>query len=263
MNDGIQLAIVFLFFIVVALWSKRRDRQERPPGMMWRFWPHTLRAFSGWNCFFYIVAAGVTCWMVTSGIDRSLQDWWQTANPLGRTLPWAMLVGGNFWTLIAAFVIFLVGRRRENRELLVAGVTSMQAILSAFVITHTLKVLTGRHGPLDPSEPHHAPFPKVEDAADFAFDFWNHTHRDGRFFWPSGHTLSSMTFVTALVAYYPHKRWIPLLGYPFVLFMAISMVEGDFHWVSDVVAAFLIGFPVGWVIGGAIRAEDRRRLENE
>ena len=228
---------------------------------MWRFWPHTLHAITRWNLLYLALAVGITYWMVTSGLDRSLQDWWQAENPLGRSLPLAMLVGGNFWTLIAGFAIFLVGRQKKNRELLVAGVTSIQAVLSAFVITHTLKVFTGRHGPLDPSEPHHAPFPKVENAADFAFDFWNHTHRDGRFFWPSGHTLSSMTFVTALVAYYPEKKWIAFLGYPFVLFMAISMVDGDFHWVSDVVAASLIGFPVGSVIGRAIRVENQRRQE--
>lgn len=259
MNSALNLFLVLALFGALAALSRWRDRPDRPPGMLWRFWPNTLAAFGGRRWVFPFFAAGLTAGLVLSGLDRRLQDWWQAADPLGHALPWALLVWGNFWTPVVALVVYLVGRYGGRDGLRVTGVASMQAVLSVFVVTHTLKVLTGRHGPLDPLRPDHAPFPKVEDAGDFAFDFWNHAMSDGRWFWPSGHTSSAMAFITALVICLPGVRWIAIAGYALVLFVGWAMIDGNFHWVSDVAAGLLLGGPIGWTVARAVRAEDVRR----
>ena len=40
---------------------------------------------------------------------------------------------------------------------------------------------------------------------------------------------------------------------PFALAVGFGMIEGDYHWLSDVVAGGLMGHVIGWVIGRAFR----------
>ena len=40
----------------------------------------------------------------------------------------------------------------------------------------------------------------------------------------------------------PDEIWLPIIGYPFALAIGVGMIEGDFHWLSDIVAGGLIGF---------------------
>jgi len=97
------------------------------------------------------------------------------------------------------------------------------------------------------------PFVKTDDPSDFAFDFWNSPLSDGRFFWPSGHTASAFSLVSALVAYYPDEDWLAWLGYPLAALMGYVMMEGDYHWLSDVVAGACIGHVIGWTAGRRAR----------
>ena len=43
------------------------------------------------------------------------------------------------------------------------------------------------------------------------------------------------------------------MGYPAALAIGLGMIEGDYHWLSDVVAAALMGHAIGWVIGKRFR----------
>jgi membrane-associated phospholipid phosphatase len=60
--------------------------------------------------------------------------------------------------------------------------------------------------------------------------------------------------VSTLVAFYPDQLWLPLIGYPFALAIGVGMIEGDYHWFSDVVAGAVFGHVVGWVVGRQFRA---------
>jgi membrane-associated phospholipid phosphatase len=59
--------------------------------------------------------------------------------------------------------------------------------------------------------------------------------------------------VSSLVAFYPNEIWLPIVGYPFALAVGLGMIEGDYHWLSDVVAGGLMGYAIGWVIGRNFR----------
>lgn len=259
MHDALNLSLALLGLGLLSFVWRRFARPDGPPGVFWRFWQHTVEACWGRRFVWFGLSVAATLLLVLTEWDRQLQDVFQRGNLVPREWLWALLVGGTFWTLIVALGLLAAGWITRRRAVRLAGSAATQAVLVAFVITHVLKALTGRRGPLDPSDPYRAPFPKSESAMDFAFDLWNRSVGDGRFFWPSGHTMSSMVLVTALCTCFPHKRWIAWTGYPLVALMAVGMIDGDFHWTSDVIAGLLLGWATGSVVGRAMRAEDGRR----
>ena len=238
-----------------ALHSRHRERTDRHPGPFFGFYRHTARAFWGWGVLVHLGAVGLTFLLVHSGSDLAIQRFLQRYDPLGQAFPWLCLLFGNFWHVIAGVLIFVRGKVKKDLALMGAGMAGIQALLVNLFINTGEKLLSGRRGPLRMvgEDLHHAPFIKTKDPADFRFEFWHHTFADGRFFWPSGHTSSAFAFVAALVAYYPLKRWIPVIGYPLALLMGFAMIDGDFHWTSDVVAGALLGHLAGWIVGKSFR----------
>jgi len=251
------LLLGYALLCVLGAWQARlREQRGNHPGFFYHYWKHTAGNFNIGPLFILALAAAVTWGMVAAGWDWAIQIFFQRENPLGSTLPWIMLVGGQFWHMVLAVMIYSHGKWRADLEEMGAGLAGIQALLVAALLNTSLKVLSGRQGPaqlLDNASRRHAPFQHTKDPANFSFDFWNHTHRDGRFMWPSGHTTAIFAFVSALRTYYPEKRWIPWVGYPFAVFTALAMVDGDFHWASDVVAGALLGEVSGRIVGRGFR----------
>ena len=256
---GVSILIVFaLVYLLLPWWAERRDDGAPATGLLVGFWRHSMDATAGWAVALYATAVLATFALVLGGVDSPAQAWFQQHDPLGSTISRAVLVVGNFWPFILALVLYLLGRRRDPR-LAGAGVASFQALAAVLLWVTLLKVVTGR------PPPHHfvdgaqivTAFRTTSDATDFSFLFWSHAFADGRFMWPSGHTASAMGVVSALVAYAPERRWLAWVGYPVVAFTALAMVDGDFHWTSDVVAGALIGHAIGWSIGRSVRADPR------
>ena len=126
----------------------------------------------------------------------------------------------------------------------------------------TLKWLTDRAGPFPDGDPHKQHTSWLRDSNDPKDFNFNPFDVHGGLRWPSGHTASNVAFVSALVAFYPDEVWLPAVGYPFTLAIGLGMIEGDYHWLSDVVAGALIGHVIGWVAGKQFRrAFDARRSE--
>lgn len=261
MHDPRNLALAILAIAVLAAVARRFERSHRAPGVFWEIWRHTRQAVGGRNLIWWGVAVLATVVLIATGWERWLQDVFQRGDLVSRDMLWALLEGGTYWTPALALVVLVVGWLRKQPRIRLAGAVAMQAVLVAFVITHVLKCVTGRLGPLHPARPDRAPFPMTESTTDFAFDFWNRTVGDGRFFWPSGHTMSSMVLVTALCACFPERRWIAWVGYPLVAIMGLGMIDGDFHWTSDVIAGLCLGWAAGRVVGRSTRAEFDRRAE--
>ena len=237
--------------------SRRRVRKGLHPGLFYNFWQniHTLHVFP-WILGF-AAAVIVTVVMVHSGADTAIQQHFQARNPLGPWLPWLMLSGGNFWHILIALGMLIRGKLRANTGLIGGSLAAGQALLLNALVNTTQKILSGRMGPdyMDPAMgTRETPFFSVtRDPGNFRFDFWNSPLMEGRFFWPSGHTASIFAFVAALAAYYPDKKWIPLAGYPFAALTGIAMIDGDFHWASDVVAGAILGILAGHITGAAFR----------
>ena len=258
------IALLLLAFALVSVLgschARRREQKGKHPGFFFRFWRHAAGILRTGPLLVLALAVVLTWTMIFLGWDRSIQVFFQTKNPLGRSIPWTVLVGGNFWLIIPAVLFYLYGKWKADLARMGAGLAATQALLVNFLLNTSQKILSGRRGPahlLGIESHRQVHFIKTKNPADFSFDFWNHTPQDGRFFWPSGHTAAAFAFVSALRVYYPEKRWIPWVGYPFALFTALAMVDGDFHWASDVVAGALLGEVVGRIVGRGFRLRYR------
>jgi membrane-associated phospholipid phosphatase len=256
----------FFFLVAIAgllflgtLWSRRRIRLGQHPGLFFDLWKNLALSFAGWNLALQLLAIALTAVVIHTGLEVALLRAMDDAAPLGWSISFGILLAGNFWHAALAAVLIGVGWRRPGTLLLGAGLASLQAVLTTGFLSGVLKLLSGRRGPTHPGRlPSSLPrFARTDDPTDFQFDFWNHHWTDGRFFWPSGHTATIMAFVSALVAFYPEKRWLPWVGYPAVLVTGVAMIEGHFHWPSDVFAGALIGHAVGWATGQAFRRRYR------
>ena len=217
------------------------------------FFQNTGASFWGWNALFHIGAIGSTILLVKTGADDKVQNFFKTENPFGQTFGDVGLAVGFFIWPMAGLGIYLTGYAKDDEELIGAGVASVQALGITLLVTTIEKVLTGRTGPAD-----------SDQANDFQFAIWDRDLvNDRRYYWPSGHTAAAFTFVAALHAYYPDEDWIGWIGYPLAAVVGISMIEGDYHWASDVVAGGLIGFVIGWTVGSNFREEYHKRFGEE
>lgn len=239
-------------------WAAWRDDGSRGTGLLVGLGDHTRGALSRWAMASYLSAVVATLILVFANIDGPLQTYLQTNDVLPSELSLNVLVVGNFWHFIAAVVVYLRGRRRDP-WLAGAGVAAFQALAVVFVVVGVLKALTGRMPPdhYFNGQPIDMFFQTTMDPAEFAFDFWNHSLQDGRFMWPSGHTAGAVAFASALVAYAREHRWLVWVTYPIAAVTALAMVDGDYHWFSDVIAGALIAHPIAWTIGSRVRQNPR------
>jgi len=208
-------------------------------------WPSTL---------WHITAVAVTPPIVFT-LDSPVQRELQKESEFRASFAHAMLVGGFLTPVLIPLGVYLGGLAGDASELATAGSAMLQAAAVQAVMVSVLKWLTDRTGPHpggDPSRRRNLSglFRDSHDPKDFNF---NPFDLEGGLRWPSGHTASHFAIVSALVAFYPKHPWIAVVGYPLALLVAIGMVDGDYHWLSDVVAGALIGHAIGWTIGKNFR----------
>jgi undecaprenyl-diphosphatase len=136
---------------------------------------------------------------------------------------------GVFWGVfpVAAVVGLILFRQRQWRSLAYLTTT----LLGSIVINRTAKVLLHR------VRPHLWESP----APEFDYGF------------PSGHAMSSMTLVAALVILTWHTRWrLPVLvvGGLFVLTIGWTRLYLGVHYPSDILAGWMAS--VAWAVGVSV-----------
>lgn len=212
-------------------------------------------SYAGMNSLWHLGAFGSTYVLAASGADSATaRFFWK--DPIGSDFGRGGLFLGWFWQITPAAAMYLWGLKASDNDLIGAGSATIQAIALTGFITTVLKFVSGRQAPLKDGNPNaESSFARTDNATDFRFFNTDWSRSEGRFFWPSGHTSSTITFVSALYAYYPNKHWIAYVGYPISLAMGISVLEHDAHWLSDVVAGALIGHIIGWTTGSNFRRD--------
>jgi membrane-associated phospholipid phosphatase len=222
-------------------------------------WEHvgdSLGGIYGWpNVLFHVGAVAVTPPLVYT-LDGPVQTYFQEHDPLTNTFGEVTLIVGGVVPVALPLGLYLGGLAGDDAELATAGAAVLQAELIQVVVVTTLKWLTDRAGPYPDGDPNAERWSEgtlrdSDDPADFNF---NPFDLEGGLRWPSGHTASNVALVSTLVAFYPDEVWLPIVGYPFALAIGVGMIEGDYHWLSDVVAGALIGHVIGWVVGRQFRA---------
>jgi membrane-associated phospholipid phosphatase len=222
----------------------------------WQRLGASLEGIYGWPNTLFHVAGVATTPPLVYWADEPVQEAFQEHDPLGDAFGPVTLIGGALTPFVVPGTLYFGGLIAEDTELATAGAAAVQAMVVQAVMVTTLKWLTDRRGPYPNGDPNEerwngAVFRDSKDATDFNF---NPFDLEGGLRWPSGHTASNVALVSALVAFYPDELWIALVGYPAALAIGVGMIEGDYHWLSDVVAGALMGHVIGWVIGAEFRA---------
>jgi len=204
-------------------------------------------AATGPNLLFYAAAVLTTMELSASGADHRVRVVFE--EDLGsRGLGDAMVVAGFIGPPATGVLLYGLGLAGRSRELAGGGAAALQAMTLTFATTVLAKALTGRPYPQhggDPRSPDRLRHPE------WAREWNGPALRDGA--WPSGHTAVATSLAAALTAYHVEARWVPLLTYPAAAAVAVGMLSGAHHWLSDVVAGALVGHAMGWSIGADFR----------
>jgi len=206
------------------------------------------RAFAGPRLLLPPLAVLATWLLVVSGIDDSVRGFFLSRAPfVDPTLRGYEFALGMSWPLVPAFILLHRGVREGNRALLAGGCAIFQAVIVLFIITMSLKWLTGRPTPtsFEPARAFHGPH------------FEN--GKLLRVMWPSGHTTESFGAASAIVAYWRGERRLAAIAFALATCVAGDMLVSSFHWLSDIVAAILLATPIGWSVGTTLRAWAREK----
>ena len=218
-----------------------------------------------WPTVTWHAAAVVTTPALVLIADRPVQQVFQQDNPFGQTFARVTLGIGWVTPVVIPLGMYVGGLATDVPKLATAGAAALQAAAVQAVIVTALKWLTDRAGPFPDGDPARGRWSRglLHDSNDpKAFNF-NPFDIAGGLRWPSGHTASNVALAAALAGFYADEPWVAIVGYPLALAIGIGMIEGDYHWLSDIVAGALMGQAIGWTIGRQFRARYEEALQGK
>jgi len=248
-----RLSIAIAAFAMCGLTASTATAQVVHPWQ--RLGTNLVGAYSFPTVLFHAGAVATTVPLVL-WVDEPVQRYFQRHDPLSDEAGVAALISGATLPAVIPGAKQHRGLLGADDELATAGAAAVQAVVMQLVIVHALKWLTDRAGPYPDGDPNKERWSGgVTRDSNSARDFdFNPFDLKWGIRWPSGHTAASVALVSSLVAFYPDELWLALVGYPIAAGIGIGMVEGDYHWLSDIVAGALIGHAIGWTVGGEFRA---------
>lgn len=223
--------------------------------------PAKLHFFSGlWSNLadtFWGSPANIAAWVsvpvatsiiVNTNIDERVNTA-VSRNPVwGRSTDTFFLQTGNFAAAVPHSILFVYGYFWGSGETAAAGAAGLQALGVNGAIVFGLKWASGRPRPV-----YDATTGTTQRDKEFNFNIAEQSIDSGRWRWPSGHTSSMFAMAAAFHGFYPDKTWIPFVLYPLSGLMGFAMINGNYHWTSDVLAGATIGTVVGFTIGRNFR----------
>jgi membrane-associated phospholipid phosphatase len=239
--------------LLVALGASSHARADDEVIHPWRYLDEGLIGSFTWPSVLWHISAVVVTPPLVFTLDEPVQEALQHPSAARDTFAEVTLIVGAITPVAVPLTLYLGGLATEDSEIATAGAAALQAAAVQALVVSTLKWLTDRAGPYpdgDPTRGRALGFQDSTEANDFNF---NPFDLEGGLRWPSGHTASNVALVSALAAFYPDEPWLPAVGYPLALMIGFGMLDGDYHWLSDVVAGALIGHVIGWTIGRNFR----------
>jgi len=191
-------------------------------------------------------------WMVAAGfaaaggaliaMDRGIRDVWQdnirsdTSENISKIFD---PFGGTkyaFGALVGAYAVSEVLDQTDvypARRAKAASLLALESVLISSAITCGLKYVTGRQRP---------------NKAESQFQFDGPGNGFNRAF-PSGHATTAFALASSVSEIYGDDYpWVPWVLYPFATGTALSRIDRNKHWASDVFAGAAIGYFVGKVV---------------
>lgn len=214
---------------------------------LWDNVADTVWGSSG-NIAAWFTVAGSTSIIVNTDLDLNIN------NAVGRSPVWSRPVDvgflqvGNFVAAVPHTVLFIHGYFWGTHEAAAAGAAGLQALGVNGGIVLFWKWAAGRPRPVYDARLDDTPRDK-----EFNFNVLEQSTTSDRWRWPSGHTSSMFAMAASFHGFYPDKTWLHLITYPLATIMGFAMINGQYHWTSDVTAGAIIGTVSGYTVGRNFR----------
>ena len=198
-----------------------------------------------WIAFGGIVAGGTVLYLY----DGQIREFFQahrthTTDQISKYgfEPW----GSGLYTLPLLGGFYLYGLSAKNRKARQVALAGTEAFVMGALSVTVLKVVFGRHRPYqdDPPDPRlwSGPFGPL-----------------GYNSMPSGHTTIAFSIATVFASVY-RKPWVGILSYGIATGVALSRLNDDKHWASDVFIGAALGFAVGKTVYHIMQGNNRLSL---
>ena len=160
------------------------------------------------------------------------------------------LGGAGAWA--AAGLFFGAGVVMKDIRARDTGFLAVNAILQSFLVSHTIKGLSGRQRPLaaEGEDRWSGPAGLFKRYASGNYGLYDS--------FPSGHAATAFSLATVVALQYRHRTWVGVLAYSLAAMASVSRVTEDRHWMSDVVAGAVLGHLVARVV--VLNHQKRQRL---
>ncbi|MCJ7612411.1 MAG: phosphatase PAP2 family protein, partial [Candidatus Aminicenantes bacterium] len=185
--------------------------------------------WTGKDLLIFGAAAGTTA--VFFGLDRGIQEWVED-NPKISSSKFSLFVthfGEAPFLLGLSAVLYAGGEAFRNNSLRKTGLLSLESYAINGIIVTVIKFVLGRSRPFS-----------GEGAHTFNWFSWeSHEHS-----FPSGHSSSAFAVASVIAGQSP-SAVVGALSYSLAALVALSRVNNNEHWASDVVAGSLLGYFIG------------------
>ena len=169
---------------------------------------------------------------ITSGLyiyDQDIQDWAQK-NRSDTSDDIANLVepfGDGRYTLPPLGMLYLYGHFSEDEKSRRVVLLSLESFLLTGVFTQAMKYTGHRHRPRS-GDPHDTWDGPVFSTSPLSF--------------PSGHASAAFSIATVIASEYGETVFVPPLAYSIATLTALSRVNDNAHWASDVFVGSAFGY---------------------
>ncbi len=189
------------------------------------------------------LAAGIALGLYT--FDQEIQDWVQdhrngTSDKIANyTEPF----GNGMFVLPSLGGLYLYSHFSEDERAGRVALLGLKSMIISGLITNTMKFAGHRHRP-DTGDRYNVWDGPGFSASDLSF--------------PSGHATSAFSLASVIASEYEEKVYVPPLAYGIAALTALSRVNDNKHWASDV----FIGSAIGYFTGKTVYSLQRSRNTN-
>lgn len=161
--------------------------------------------------------------------DEDIQDWVQE-NRNGTTddiAKFAKVFGDGKYTLPPLALLYIYGHFSDDDKSRKVALLSLESFVISGLFTQAIKFAGHRHRP---------------DSSD-ASDTWDGPgFSNSNLSFPSGHAQAAFSIATVIASEYDDNKIIPPLAYCLATLTAMSRVNDNDHWASDVLFGSVIGY---------------------
>ena len=196
---------------------------------------------SDWMKTFVFV--GITGVLYT--FDENIQDWVQKnrSNTSDGISSFAKPFGEAYILLPALGTLYLYGHLSDDKKAKRTVLLSTESFVITGIFTQATKFIGHRHRPSSGDSSN------TWDGPGFSTSHLS---------FPSGHASSAFAIATVMACEYEDKFLIPALSYGIATLTALSRVNDNAHWASDVFFGAGIGYFTGKAIVNLHRGKDNK-----